>query len=149
VVNNYEYTKPKAYPPVFQRFTNISGHYYSTMRISNLSDFTTEMSGANSPKLRNLFYTVTYSNDLDVLTQLVQQSNASVQPVKDIAGLTWALSLQPIPTVITAFSASTGGNSLGLDPTDGNLACKSSYLILLARVTMLTTISGTSHSNLE
>jgi hypothetical protein len=126
VANNCEYTKSQPYPPIFQQFTNISEQYYNTMRISNLSDFTIELSGANSPKLRHLFYTVTYSNDLDVLTQLVQQSNASVQQVKDVAGLIWALSLQPIPTVITAFSSVTGGNSLGLDPTDGNLACKSS-----------------------
>jgi hypothetical protein len=122
-INNYEYTKHQPYPPVFQQFTNISGQYYNTMRISNLSDFTIELNSGDLPKARRLLYTVTYSNDLDVLTNVLQVFQTSVEPVKDVLGLAWVLSLQPLPAVATASSASTGGNSLGLDPADGNLAC--------------------------
>lgn len=125
VANDYVYTQPQSHPPVFQEFMNISEQYYSTLRISNLSDFAIELNGANSPTLRHMFYTATYSNDLDVLTRLIEQAKASVQPVKDVAGLRWALSLQPLPSIISAFSASSGGNSLGLGPKTGNLACKS------------------------
>jgi FAD/FMN-containing dehydrogenase len=39
---NIEYTTPVANPPTFQAFTSIQPQYSSTMRISNLSDFTTE-----------------------------------------------------------------------------------------------------------
>jgi hypothetical protein len=54
-----------------------------------------------------------------------QQSNSSLQPIVNVAGLSWSLSLQPIVPAITKFGAETGGNALGLDPSEGPLARKS------------------------
>ena len=52
-------------------------------------------------------------------------ANSTLQPIKDVVGLVFSISLQPIVTAITSKSGvATGGagNSLGLDPTtDGNL----------------------------
>jgi len=125
VANNYEYTQPTAYPPVFQEYTSIQPQIFNTMRISNLSDFTIELNGRNPDGNRQLFYTSTYINDYTMLYQLFQQSNSSLQPVINVAGLSWSLSLQPIVPAITKFSAETGGNALGLDPSEGPLARKS------------------------
>ena len=43
IANNYEYTRPEAYPAVFRRFTDGPNQTYNTMRISNLTDFTVEL----------------------------------------------------------------------------------------------------------
>jgi hypothetical protein len=42
VVLGLQYTKPQAYPPVFQPFIDNSTMLYNTMRISTMSDFVTE-----------------------------------------------------------------------------------------------------------
>lgn len=47
--------------------------------------------------------------------------NQSVTEVQSVAGLVWALSLEPIPPIISSKSASMGGNVLGLDPEHGAL----------------------------
>lgn len=49
VENDYEYTQPVPDPPVFCNFTTgIEEQIYNTMRISNLSDFTSEIGNAGS-----------------------------------------------------------------------------------------------------
>jgi len=128
VFNNYEYTQPTAYPPVFQEYTNIQPQIYNTMRISNLSDFTIELNGEDPNGNRQLFYTATYANDYTMLYQLFQQCNSSLQAVVNVTGLSWSLSLQPIVPAITKFGTETGGNALGLDPSEGSLARKCSAL---------------------
>jgi hypothetical protein len=157
VANNYEYTQPTAYPPVFQEYTSIQPQIFSTMRISNLSDFTIELNGRNPNGNRQLFYTATYANDYTMLYQLFQQSNASLQAVVNVAGLSWSLSLQPIVPAITKFSAQTGGNALGLDPSEGSLACKSISALHFHPLPhharhyyqLLTTPSGPPNRNLD
>jgi hypothetical protein len=46
--NSYEYTKPQEYPAVFRGFTDVQPQLYSTMRISNLSDFAIELNDPSS-----------------------------------------------------------------------------------------------------
>jgi hypothetical protein len=126
VANNLEYTMPVVNPPVLQPWTAIQPQLFSTMRISNLSDFTIELND-NSPDGReNFFYTATYSNDLETLTHIFDQFNATLQTIMDIDGLVWSLSFQPIVTAITEHGDMNGGNSLGLEPSEGNLIRKSS-----------------------
>lgn len=49
-------------------------------------------------------------------------SNATLQSILPIAGITWALSYQAVPASIPKRSALTGGNALGLDLSAGPLA---------------------------
>ncbi|OBT82275.1 hypothetical protein VE02_10140 [Pseudogymnoascus sp. 03VT05] len=121
VANNYEYTKAEAYPAVFDEYTSIQPELVNTMRISNMSDFAIELEGSNVYGREQLFYTGTYANDLPTLTNLFNQANSSLQSVIGIDGLSWSLSLQPLPTQITKFGDATGGNSLGLHASSGNL----------------------------
>jgi hypothetical protein len=109
---------------VFKEYTSLQPQIFNTMRISNLSDFTIELNNLDPGGLRHLFYTSTYANDYAMLYQLFQQSNSSLQSVKDVANLTWSLTLEPIVPAITQFSSQTGGNALGLDPSEGPLARK-------------------------
>ncbi|KAK0112796.1 hypothetical protein ONS95_014528 [Cadophora gregata] len=121
IANNIEYTKPEVNPPVFQDFLAIQPQYVSTMRISNLTDFTLEIAASNAGSRKQLFYTSTWSNDLQLLTDIVALSEQSLETVASVPDLAWSLSLQPLVTAITTKSAATGGNPLGLDGSDGNL----------------------------
>jgi hypothetical protein len=42
-------------------------------------------------------------------------------------GVTWSISFEPFPTIISTFAASKGGNSLGTSPSDGN-----AYIVLIS-----------------
>jgi hypothetical protein len=94
------------------------------MRISNMSDFGIELEGTSPYRRGQIMYTQTYANDLETITYLYNQANTSLQPVADVEGLVWSLSLQPLPTQITKWGDLKGGNSLGLHESSGNLVRK-------------------------
>ncbi|KAM0807321.1 putative Oxidoreductase FAD-binding protein [Seiridium cardinale] len=118
--HSLEYTKPQANPPVFQNFTSLP-QLFSTMRISNLTDFTVELAASNPAGRRQLFVTKTYKNSAAMMASIYQISQTVVKPLTAISAIKWSLSFQPVPTVLLSKAASTGGNSLGLDASDGNL----------------------------
>ncbi|KAH8810761.1 hypothetical protein F5884DRAFT_875578 [Xylogone sp. PMI_703] len=121
VSNSIVYTAPVANPPAFQQYTSITPQLSNTMRISNLSDFALELNAGTPYGFRQIFYTGTYANDLGLLTQIVKQLNESMQVVNPLKSLVnYAMSLEPLPTTITKWGAQTGGNVLGLDPSDGD-----------------------------
>lgn len=127
VVNNYEYTKVPAQPnpPVFQPFTSIQPQFLNTLRTDTLSSFAGGLAVSSPPGNREVFATFTFANDRAVLEQTFNIANATLQPVKNVLGLIYSVSFQPIVTAITSKTGvATGGvgNSLGLDPNaDGNL----------------------------
>ena len=114
------YTKAQANPPFLQPLTSLP-QTFSTMRISNLTDFTVELDASNPSGRRQLFATGTYGNSVDIMRSVWQIGNSTAQPLRGIPNLKWSLSYQPEPTVITSKAAANGGNSLGLDVSDGNI----------------------------
>lgn len=118
--SNLEYTKPQAYPPFFANFTSLP-QIFSTMRISNLTDFTIELAASNPIGRRQLFITGTYGNSAQMMSDIFNTANTTVQALRVVPNLAYSLSFQPVPTIITTKAASRGGNSLGLDGSDGNL----------------------------
>ena len=117
--SNFEYTKEEANPPVFANFTSLP-QIFSTMRISNLTDFTLELAGSNLNGRRQLFITGTYGNSAKMMSTIFDIANRTVQSL-NVPNLAYSLSFQPMPTAITSKAASRGGNSLGLSASDGNL----------------------------
>ena len=69
---------------------------------------------------RQLFATATYGNNAALLLQVYDIADSVLQPIKGVLGLRYSLSYQPVPSIITSFAAKSGGNPLGLDPSDGN-----------------------------
>lgn len=118
--SNFEYTKSEANPQVFANFTSLP-QTFSTMRISNLTDFTLELAGENATARRQLFVTGTYGNSAKLMSTIFDIANRTVQPLVDVPDLAYAISFQPMPTAITSKAKSRGGSSLGLDDSDGNL----------------------------
>ena len=124
IVNDYEYTLSPAQPgtpPTFQPFTAIQPQFSTTLRVSNLTDFTTELAITNGPGKRALFITLTFGLSAELLTQIYREADKALQPIKLAAGLVYALSYQPLPTAITTKAGAATPNSLGLDASDGNL----------------------------
>ncbi|KAI7191001.1 hypothetical protein KC316_g2552 [Hortaea werneckii] len=95
-IAQFEYTKPEAYPPVFENFTSLPTTF-STTRISNLTDFTEELDVSTPPGQRQMFVTSTYSNSAEMLKHVFLMANE------------------------TKASAEASGNSLGLTVEDGPL----------------------------
>lgn len=118
--SNLEYTAENITdPPVLKNFTNLP-RTISTMRVSNLTDFTLELAGTPGTNRRQLFVTGTYGNSAELMGRIFDISNRTVQAL-NISQMTYSLSFQPLPTAITSKAASRGGNSLGLSEADGNL----------------------------
>ena len=123
--SNYEYTKPQAYPPVFKPFTDLP-QTTNTMRISNLSDFTLELALTSPPGSRDLFATGTFQNNAKTMQSYFDLANDTIQAggltgLKGVAGLVFSSSFQALPQTIISKAAQNGGNSLGLDASDGDL----------------------------
>jgi hypothetical protein len=120
VENAYEYTLPQANPPGFEQLLAIKPEIpnTNTLRIANLTSLTTELEVAYN--LRDLFATVTFANDADIITEVYAISQKLLEPVKATKGLKWITMFQPLPTVITSHSVARGGNVLGLDRATTN-----------------------------
>ena len=120
VENAIEYTKPVPNPAIFSDILAIKPEIpnSNTLRLANLTSLTTELEAA--PGLRNLFATLSFANDADIINQVYNISQALLEPVKTAKDLNWIVMFQPIPTVITSHSEARGGNVLGLNRAKGN-----------------------------
>ena len=141
VLNSLFHTKPQANPPTLQPFTAINPQAFHTLRVDSLSSLTEEQ-GAIAPvgfrlvhpflatpwnsiladqENSQLWITTTFKNDLSVLNAVYEKYSVSIGKVEKVRGIIWSLTFQPIVPAITSKSGPQGGNSLGLDPSDGSL----------------------------
>lgn len=120
VENCYEYTKPIANASIFTDLLAIAPEIpdTNTLRIDNLTSLTTELEAASN--LRNLFSTLSFANDADLISEVYNISQQLLEPVKTAKGLAWITMFQPIPSIITQHSEARGGNVLGLNRAQGN-----------------------------
>ena len=65
--------------------------------------------------------TTTFKCDISILTSAFQYWRSSISKVSQITGIVYALTFQVLPPAITSKSTPLGGDSLGLDPSDGPL----------------------------
>ncbi|KAL6721082.1 hypothetical protein ACLMJK_000182 [Lecanora helva] len=120
IASDYEYTKPQPNPPAFKKFLDLP-QTFSTLRISNLTDFTIEIDAHNPSGSRELFVTATFKNNAKTMEKFFDISNQTVQSLADVKNLTFSLSFQPLPQTVIGYGIANGGNALGLDRSDGDL----------------------------
>jgi len=120
VENAYEYTKSVANASIFSDLLAIKPEIpnTNTLRIANLTSLTTELEAASN--LRDLFATLSFANDADLIAEVYKISTQLLEPVKTAKGLTWITMFQPIPSIITTHSEERGGNVMGLNRAKGN-----------------------------
>lgn len=114
IVNAIEYGKPEMSPSAFKNFTAMQPQYQNTLRIAKLTNFTNELAGVQGPTAFQLFVTSTWTNDLDLLTQIVDMQETYAARVASVKGVRWSFTIQPLPSAITGKAKSTGGNAMGL-----------------------------------
>ncbi|WPG99209.1 oxidoreductase FAD-binding protein [Acrodontium crateriforme] len=121
--NQYTYTKSlgtstkplNPQPEVFDNFTALPT-FFSTMRTSNITDFTTELAAHNAGGRRQLFTSATFVNSAKMMAAFIDIANATIQEdLITVPDMSYSISYQPQPKIITSKAATTGGNSLGLD----------------------------------
>ncbi|KAL8900064.1 MAG: hypothetical protein Q9192_001276, partial [Flavoplaca navasiana] len=116
IQNSMKYVSPvlNEKPAVFQPFLEIGGQLGQTMRVSNVTDFTTEQGAFSADGFRQLYRTTTTHLSRPFLDRIYTLWSATIPTIRPIPGIQWALSIQPIPLLITSRSSQLGGNSLGL-----------------------------------
>lgn len=116
VANAIEYTKPEANPPVFKPLTDIPA-IASTMRIDSMASISAELA-QSSPNGGRVFYmTVTHGNTLPMLEAVHDAWSTSVAAVTAVKGVTWSLSLEPLPPAI--YERHANDNAMGLTGRGG------------------------------
>lgn len=73
------------------------------------------------PTCSYLFGTATFANNATLLAQILSIAETTFKPLQ--RNYSTGITLQAVPKSITSKAALTGGNSLGLDPEDGNVIC--------------------------
>ncbi|KAL8923655.1 MAG: hypothetical protein Q9172_003047 [Xanthocarpia lactea] len=121
IVANTLVHKSEVNPQVLRPFTDIEPKLGNTMRLSNVSDITSEQVDTVPYGRRQLFLTRTYGNDPVFLKQVFEIVNTTFQSFAYAPGLLYSLVYQPLPSVITSHGAANAGspNALGLDPAAG------------------------------
>lgn len=140
-VNLLVYTKHEVNPRVLRPFTDIKPQFGNTMRLTNLSDLTSEQVH-NAPggfrqvpcpycrckdyvadmiQRSQLFLTRTYGIDPVFLKEVFEIANTTLQTFANASGLVYTLAYEPLPSVITSHGAANASspNAFGLDPDDG------------------------------
>ncbi|CAF9935025.1 MAG: hypothetical protein HETSPECPRED_009436 [Heterodermia speciosa] len=122
IENLYEYTANLSgpvttYPPPFKGFapdSPVGPPISNTLRVTNLSSLTGELNSAAN--LSNLYATLTFTNKLPVLQEVVKIINREFDVYKKNAFYEYAsVEFQPLPRLFTDHSLARGGNVLGLD----------------------------------
>lgn len=115
------YSKPEANPAAYKPLLAIQPQTFNTAAVKNLTTLAIELGFSNPNGRRQLFTTATYKNSASLLSEIYRIAQANVASISGISGVKYSLSFQPIPSLINSKSGGGGGNSLGLDASDGNL----------------------------
>ncbi|KAI4196491.1 MAG: hypothetical protein LQ350_006530 [Teloschistes chrysophthalmus] len=118
--NNYEYTKPIAKPPVFDKFFAIPT-LSSTERITNITDLTVELTTYAPDGFRQTYITATFENDAQLQKKIFDIFLEEMDPIKSLNGSLPAMVMQPITQSVIAQFSKNGGNALGLADAKGPL----------------------------
>ena len=129
VANYYTHTKPEASPAIFKNFSAIQPQLQNTMRMATLTNLTFELGTGTPSGYRQLFGTATFKNDATLFAKILSLANSTFAPLQSVKDFQGSVTLQPITRAQTSKGGGAGGNSLGLDPSRGDLICKSSLCL--------------------
>ncbi|ODQ70330.1 hypothetical protein LIPSTDRAFT_35416, partial [Lipomyces starkeyi NRRL Y-11557] len=120
VVCSFEYAAPIENPPIFSSFLSIPNVEDTTM-IQSLSNITLEFNAFSPSGLRQIFWTATYKLNATLASFIVQTYVDETSPLENVAGIVPACVLQVITGNEISHMLKSGGNALGLEPSDAPL----------------------------
>lgn len=119
------YSKPVEFPPLLEglkKFTPLS----SSMRFTNLSDFTDEIRRTSPQGGRTVWFTYAYKNNAQITWDLFQDGRTFWAPFVEKGDVNWSVTVQALNSrMFKAGSSKNGGNPTGLTGDDGDLVRKS------------------------
>ncbi|KAJ0123761.1 hypothetical protein J7T55_012230 [Diaporthe amygdali] len=117
VVNNLVYTKAVENPSYYQGFLD-QPSIYSSSSLTNMTALTQQQASFLPPGMsRYLFATTTFIPTEEMLRAAYEAYSSSLERVKDIKGLTWSLSFEPLPPKI--YQRGAAENTMGLADRKG------------------------------
>ncbi len=119
--NNYDYSLPTPFPPIFDDFTSIP-NTTDTTRITTLSSLTLELNASNPSGFRQTYATATFKLSADLQLKILDIFVQEIEPIKNTAAdFLPALVMQPITKPMIRLFRRNGGNALGIAEEDGPL----------------------------
>ncbi|KAI1408056.1 FAD-binding domain-containing protein [Hypoxylon sp. FL1857] len=106
--------------PAFDDFLSIPGSISSSSRMTNMSE---SALGTQASGYRNIWFTVTFKNDIRVITKAVELHHNLVEEMKvesSDGDFETQCFFQPFPAIIARHGAERGGNILGIDRNNDN-----------------------------
>ncbi|KAI0122006.1 putative oxidoreductase [Daldinia grandis] len=111
ILSNVEYTKAEENPPVFEQLMKVNTRD-EKVRIASMAEMAAEQGSYSKNGRRQLFVTITHKSTAPMLNAVYLNWNQSIETIKSVHGIVWAISLEPLPPAIYARSATS--NIFGL-----------------------------------
>ncbi|KAI1660379.1 putative oxidoreductase [Daldinia decipiens] len=106
ILSNIIYTKAEENPSVFEPFMKISA-MDEKVRITSIAEMAVEQGSYSKNGRRQLFVTITHKSTVPMLNAVYLNWNKSIETIKGVRGIVWAISLEPLPPAIYARSATS------------------------------------------
>ena len=117
IANTLHYTKAVENPPIYEQFMKLPTIQAST-GLKNMTTLSLEGEAMVPKGARSLYRTHTIVSSEAMLQAVHVAWNDAVLAIKDIQGISWVLSFDPLPPAFYARHAA--GNALGLTGRDGS-----------------------------
>ncbi|KAI8962371.1 putative oxidoreductase [Daldinia sp. FL1419] len=104
VLNNIQYTKAEENASVFQQLTNISS-INEKMNFASMAEMAAEQGSYSRNGRRLLYVTITHKSTVPMLKAIHSNWKKSIEMVRSVRGIVWAISLEPLPPAIYKKSA--------------------------------------------
>ena len=108
------YALPQANPAALQPFTSIQPQYQDGTGFTTLSDFATASAALSPRGSRQMTWSISVQNDLQLLHAIYNAFNNSIPSIANVSGISWSITLEPLPKAFLDASTKLGGNVLGL-----------------------------------
>jgi FAD/FMN-containing dehydrogenase len=124
------HTSAETMPDVFSAYKDIEALQGADItRVMPMSALTEEISSSNPNGLRNTYATFTYKPTPEYEEKLFQIFEEGLEKVKHVPGIVAFMPLQPLSKRAMQQMSKRGGNSLGLDGSEGSLViCLNSWM---------------------
>ncbi|VUC35568.1 unnamed protein product [Clonostachys rosea] len=122
-MNQVYYTKEVENPPVLDPYVNMQPQLdaMKSVRMLNLVEAANQQAGHGSSTSRVSYMNTTVKADVPTLMAAYETYVNSLGPLKAVEGLTTSITLQAYPKSLLNKTSPAGGNSLGINPSDGPL----------------------------
>ncbi|KAL8836815.1 MAG: hypothetical protein Q9170_002776 [Blastenia crenularia] len=144
-VNQPFYARPQMNPPALRPFTNIEPQLGNQTALNMLAPFAVASGAASPDGSRQMTWALSFENDLQTLHALYDAFDLSIASIANVPGISWSVTLEPIPKVFLQASRAQGGNVLGLPQNPrGNavILCDSSFTWINSNDTTVVRAAG-------